>query len=384
MPRPPAASPASTGAGTRRATATAGRTCSSSRRWAAAPRQVTSGDWGVADITWHPDGRTVAFTADRGPEPDLHPRTTIWAVDVDAPGDRRGAARGPGARRLGDHAGVVAGRSLDRGASASSSGPARRRQPGVRRRPGRRLATAPPPRAGPRSPDRQLGRLATSPAGSSTAGPARSGSTTDRLVARLSDRGRSHPRRLRRRTARRAPDDALDRRRHRRPHATIAAAAGPASSRRSQTDGHAAPWSSSTVEAARRRPATADHARLALAGRASRCPRCSCVEAPGPGGPIESWIASPAGAGGRAAADRRRHPRRAARRVGTDAAHRGVPARRARLSRGPAEHPRLGDVRPRLDPAPARRLGRRRRRRRPRRGRPRRRRSGSRTRTGSA
>jgi dipeptidyl aminopeptidase/acylaminoacyl peptidase len=50
----------------------------------ARPRQVTSGDWGVADIAWHPDGRTVAFTADRGPEPDLAPRTAIWSVDVDA------------------------------------------------------------------------------------------------------------------------------------------------------------------------------------------------------------------------------------------------------------------------------------------------------------
>ena len=48
------------------------------------PRQVTSGDWGVADIAWSPDGRTVAFTADRGDDADLHPRTTIWAVDVDA------------------------------------------------------------------------------------------------------------------------------------------------------------------------------------------------------------------------------------------------------------------------------------------------------------
>ncbi|HEY7703025.1 MAG TPA: hypothetical protein VIB02_11980, partial [Candidatus Limnocylindrales bacterium] len=39
------------------------------------PRRITSGDWGVADIDWHPDGRTIAFTADRGPEPDLRPRT---------------------------------------------------------------------------------------------------------------------------------------------------------------------------------------------------------------------------------------------------------------------------------------------------------------------
>jgi dipeptidyl aminopeptidase/acylaminoacyl peptidase len=55
------------------------------------PRQVTRGDWGVSDIDWHPDGRTIAFTADRGPEPDLHPRSTIWAVDVDG-------ARGAGGK----------------------------------------------------------------------------------------------------------------------------------------------------------------------------------------------------------------------------------------------------------------------------------------------
>ena len=47
------------------------------------PRQITSGDWGVADIVWHPDGRTIGFTSDRGPDSDLRPRTTIWAVDVD-------------------------------------------------------------------------------------------------------------------------------------------------------------------------------------------------------------------------------------------------------------------------------------------------------------
>jgi dipeptidyl aminopeptidase/acylaminoacyl peptidase len=56
------------------------------------PRQVTSGDWGVADIAWHPDSRTVAFSSDRGPEPDLHPRPTIWAVDVDG-GDAGGELR---------------------------------------------------------------------------------------------------------------------------------------------------------------------------------------------------------------------------------------------------------------------------------------------------
>ena len=50
----------------------------------ARPRQVTAGDWGVADIAWSPDRSTVAFTTARGADPDRHPRTTIWAVDVDA------------------------------------------------------------------------------------------------------------------------------------------------------------------------------------------------------------------------------------------------------------------------------------------------------------
>ena len=47
---------------------------------------MTARRLGRGHLAWSPDGRTVAFTADRGPEPDLHPRTTIWAVDVDAQG----------------------------------------------------------------------------------------------------------------------------------------------------------------------------------------------------------------------------------------------------------------------------------------------------------
>ena len=53
---------------------------------AAVPRRLTSGDWGVEGIAWHPDGRTVAFAGDRGPDADRRPRSTIHALDVDAPG----------------------------------------------------------------------------------------------------------------------------------------------------------------------------------------------------------------------------------------------------------------------------------------------------------
>ena len=60
----------------------------------ARPRQVTSGDWGVAGIAWHPNGRTLAFSADRGVEPDLEMYPRIWAVDVDAgPRSRRSLPR---------------------------------------------------------------------------------------------------------------------------------------------------------------------------------------------------------------------------------------------------------------------------------------------------
>ncbi|MDQ2965863.1 MAG: prolyl oligopeptidase family serine peptidase [Chloroflexota bacterium] len=47
-----------------------------------APVQLTAGDFTVEGPAWHPDGRSIAFTADRGPEADLHPRTTIWSVQA--------------------------------------------------------------------------------------------------------------------------------------------------------------------------------------------------------------------------------------------------------------------------------------------------------------
>ena len=50
------------------------------------PRQVTAGDWGVGGITWHPDGRTLAFVADRGADADLRPHATVHAIDVVTPG----------------------------------------------------------------------------------------------------------------------------------------------------------------------------------------------------------------------------------------------------------------------------------------------------------
>ncbi len=44
------------------------------------PRLLTRGDFGVSGLAWHPDGTRIAFAADRGPEADLRPRPTIWDV----------------------------------------------------------------------------------------------------------------------------------------------------------------------------------------------------------------------------------------------------------------------------------------------------------------
>jgi len=58
-------------------------------RSGATPRQLTAGDWGVSGIAWAPDGRSIAYVADPRPDADLRPRTSIWAIDVDPDGRER-------------------------------------------------------------------------------------------------------------------------------------------------------------------------------------------------------------------------------------------------------------------------------------------------------
>lgn len=55
-------------------------------RRGATPRQVTEGDWGVSKVAWSPDGRSTAFVADLRADADLEFRPSIWAVEVDREG----------------------------------------------------------------------------------------------------------------------------------------------------------------------------------------------------------------------------------------------------------------------------------------------------------
>jgi dipeptidyl aminopeptidase/acylaminoacyl peptidase len=46
----------------------------------ARPVQLTRGDWGASDIAWSPDGDRIAFAADPRPDADVRPRRSIWTV----------------------------------------------------------------------------------------------------------------------------------------------------------------------------------------------------------------------------------------------------------------------------------------------------------------
>ena len=299
------------------------------------PRQVTSGDWGVVGHRVAPGRPDVAFTADRGPEPDLHPRTTIWAVDVDGrQRQARRAARGPRRRRLGEPPGVVAGWPLAGGDRRPRAGAARRRQPRHPRRSRRRLAAAPRARPGARPRRSATGPTPTSTAGWSSGrhGPAwvddrrhRGDGLGPRPVApaRLHDR----------------PED--------RPHAstgpwprpatltthTIAVAATPAGEPpRIAFLAHERRPGDGRLHDRRTRPrppAPPDVVRLGAGRTATRCPTMRRVDVPGAGGPIETLDRLPARRRRQGTPHRRRRPRRPARGMGAGPAHRGHPPRRA-------------------------------------------------------
>ncbi len=260
------------------------------------PRRLTRGDFGVAEIAWHPDGRSIAFTADPRPDADLRPRTSIWTVDADGGemrelaalgGNARAAAFSPGGRWLA-LVGIEDADALDDVspglflAPADGSGPATPLAPAL---------------------DRPIGGwMDTDLNGwmrSATSTPFWTGPSS--IVALVSDRGRAVPWRF-----------------------EIDPATGqPAGPPRPLVEADAACWTLAVAPSAAAGPRVAvvgtlgaramelmtvegqgDAARLrtwtSMGSRWQRPfpePEIRSVQAPGPGGPIETWVVSPPGAG---------------------------------------------------------------------------------------
>lgn len=269
----------------------------------AAPRQVTSGDFGVSAVTWHPDGRTVAFVADRSERADVHPHPAIWAVDVDAAGRPRSNRARPWCVL---DAGLMAGRPayspdgrwlaavgvLDAEALDDVS-------------PGLLLTRADgsqPPAALSPELDRPIGNWTdTDLTGwmvSGRAGPVWLDRST--IVAVVTDRGRSLPERW--------TIDPVSGALHSAPAACERSAAGPwaESVTHAVAVGGGSVLALSTaggrgLEVSRVDRDAATLTPITRFGTAWQRrfvqPEMRRVEAPGTGGPIETWIASPPGAG---------------------------------------------------------------------------------------
>lgn len=275
------------------------------------PRQVTRGEWDVSAITWHPNGRTIAFEADRGEHADTRPSTSIWSVDVDA---RRAQPRlvlsaGGSATKPAyspDGRWLVAVGVLDTG--PGGDGPLDDVSPGLMLvrsdGSGRRRELSP-------ELDRPVGSWCDTDLHgwmvSGRVGPRWLDATT--IVAPLTDRGRSLPERW-----------VIDGR-------TGATLEQPSAVGRDA----AGPWADATTHELVVAPGAPPDRRVVLLGtlsgramdvmtvdvavppehrtlrhhstfgsawqRSFVQPEMRRIEAPGPGGPIETWVASPPGAG---------------------------------------------------------------------------------------
>jgi dipeptidyl aminopeptidase/acylaminoacyl peptidase len=268
----------------------------------AKPRQVTKGDWGVADLAWAPDGQTIAFTSDLGADADIRPRPSIYSVDV---GGAKSAKAEPRQIMAGGAIGLPAYSPDGRWLAAIgvlSPDPLDDESPTILVGPadGSRAAWALAPDL-----DRPIGNWADTDLNgwmvSGRPGPYWLNDST--IVTTLTDRGRSHPVRFEIDPETGAP--------LRVPEATPRDASGPWSDATSHALGVGADGTIAvlgtlgtramelmTLEtSASGEPSWRTRSTLGSAWqRRFRQPEMHRLDVAGPGGPIEVWIASPPGA----------------------------------------------------------------------------------------
>ena len=273
-------------------------------RRGAVPTQVTSGDWGVAHIAWAPDGTSIAFAADPRADADVQPRTSIWTIAVGSPPaaaptvPREVLSLGGGVDRPAwspDGRWIAAVGMVDADAKDDTStelvvapvegGAIRRLAPAL---------------------DRPIGSwIDTDLMGWSAASRTTPGWLDERtLIAIVTDRGRSGPWRFAIDPVTGEPDGApvpltaTDLATE-----SLAVAAAPDASAASRVTVLACvddrPMDLVTLPV-RREGGLRPTVRTTIGSRWAagfEWPEMRLVEAPGPGGPIETWVASPSGAG---------------------------------------------------------------------------------------
>ncbi len=243
-------------------------------------RQLTSGDYDVAHPTWAPEGRRIAFAADRGPDATIAPRMTLSTVTVGSrprvtelaslAGDADWPSYSPSGRRL-----AFVGTDVD--------DPPDDVQPAAFVRDLPSGAT----RSLTDGLDRPIGEWAWADLLQAEEVAAPAWIDDESLVAIVGDRGRATPYRL---TLDGRPSAVLD------PSMRIAtagvAAAGGRITVTAAVDGRAAEVYA--VEDGALRRITREGSSWQ---RGFPQPELTELELPGPGGAIQAWLASPAGSG---------------------------------------------------------------------------------------